>query len=295
METIKDFLDDLKSRVSNPLLSSFLISWLVSNWKISYGLIFYSTHDLFINNYTSHEELVRKNLDCWNSFFLPFLISIIYTFGFPFLREIIKYLHSRIVNYWESKTLEDTKENFISVQKYITIRENYHTLTKQVSEVINDESNNLKENTELKLKNIEFEKENTSLINERAEYIQKTNSEFLIGTWKINFIERLDYTHTTPIPRDDFFRINHLPNIQCGLYPMGMQIHFNSFAPYTTKYTLVLSVNFQKSINSDYHFLLFDKFNPEIGTVNTGFWHTGTSSRVTFQFTKLKNDISPDK
>lgn len=41
MDKISEILNSVKERVSNPLIFSFLASWLVYNWKIPVALIWF--------------------------------------------------------------------------------------------------------------------------------------------------------------------------------------------------------------------------------------------------------------
>lgn len=75
LESIKSYT---KSRINNPLILAYLISWVVFNWKFLLYMIF---SDLKIEERFHH---VDEYLDCW-SWCAPGLAMVFYTFGMDWI------------------------------------------------------------------------------------------------------------------------------------------------------------------------------------------------------------------
>jgi hypothetical protein len=51
IEKPNDLLKELKDRLSNPLIFSFIIAWLFFNWQITVGLLLYKNDQLIRDGY----------------------------------------------------------------------------------------------------------------------------------------------------------------------------------------------------------------------------------------------------
>ena len=94
-EKVKDVYENIKDRLSNPLIFSFLCSWLVLNWKIPVALIWYDKTQFSkcgCNTIFDFIELYWKNE---GTFLSPVLISLIYTIAIPFVKNGIRLIFKR--------------------------------------------------------------------------------------------------------------------------------------------------------------------------------------------------------
>ncbi len=162
METFKDFFTDLKNRAGNPLISSFVISWLVFNWKIPVALFFYNHKEVIFDGYLSYFDLITRNSVWYFTIVLPLTFAGLYTYFFPILKASIK-LH---IATWAAKNETDilnaTKGGRIPIDKYITLKEAYDLRVEQVSSNLDKETFYVQENAKLKVK----EEENSVEIQE---------------------------------------------------------------------------------------------------------------------------------
>lgn len=80
MDTLKDFISDIKERISNPFISSFIIAWIFRNYPIIITLIFYKQSDLNRDHYTSYIDVIQKNYSENHMLWFPLVVAITYTF-----------------------------------------------------------------------------------------------------------------------------------------------------------------------------------------------------------------------
>lgn len=141
----KNFIFD---RVSNPFIFSFIISWLISNYKIILA-VFTSTSESFIFEYKI--QLIHDYLELTHSLFLPLFVAVIYTFGYPYIDRVIsKFSLNRKLDIRNDKnsilkTQMRTEEEVNQIHQYYQKRE----------KILKDEIFNLRNetnDTQLKLK-----------------------------------------------------------------------------------------------------------------------------------------------
>jgi len=125
MDKVSEFFKELKNRFSNPLFFSFVIGWLVVNWKIVVGLLFYSNAQLQKDGYSSYFDLIFKTSNFEKTFFFPLLIAIGYTFFFPIIRNLIAMFNAWNHKVGNKKVLEISNEGKISVSKHKKLRHVY--------------------------------------------------------------------------------------------------------------------------------------------------------------------------
>jgi len=89
MEKVSDLFKELKDRINNPLVISFVISWVFLNWRIFVGLFFYKSNELGVDKYKSYIDLIEQNnVDHYHRA-TAILIAIIYTLFYPLIKQCI--------------------------------------------------------------------------------------------------------------------------------------------------------------------------------------------------------------
>jgi hypothetical protein len=198
MERLTDFLDDLKIRLRNPLVSSFVISWFLWNWNIWLGLIFLDKSSLIEAGYVNHLNFIQDNLSIKMGLFYPFLSAVTLTIVLPILRNLVEYYSALSMNWGDKICLKASKDGVISIDKYLEKKESINKLKMEITEIIQDEIN-LKQS----LQNEKYE--NTKLTNRIAEIEEEVrnldrtinnaiNEKSMRGRWQISppLFERYD-------------------------------------------------------------------------------------------------------
>ena len=190
MERITDFFKDVRDRLSNPLFSSFIISWLIINWKIPIALLFYSNQSLKIDGYDSYMNLIISNSSAWKYFGYPLMLAVGYTFLFPFIRNAILAFQTWIRTWGSDLNLKISKRGKISTERYIQLREKYNKLTRTLEDLLSQETSFVQENSELKIEKTKLTTQNSSLSADLLHWQTMTDSRILNGEWDYELISK---------------------------------------------------------------------------------------------------------
>ncbi|MCC6288189.1 MAG: hypothetical protein IT249_09920 [Chitinophagaceae bacterium] len=198
MEKIQDFFKHVGERLRNPFLFSYLITWLIANYKIIVGLFFYTSYGLKDDGYKSYFDLIDKTKNWWTCLWIPLIGAVLYTFIIPLLRIAIQLFYTWINQWQEKKTLKILGNGSISTKKYIILRENYKESEKRLQNIVDDDIKFMSERTKLHTQVQELtnslNKTNAQLIGvqEKASQLdiikRNTDVSFLHGTWNGAFI-----------------------------------------------------------------------------------------------------------
>lgn len=174
MEKLKDVFEELKNRTTSPFLVSFLISFLLYNWKIPVGL-FSSIETLKIDGFTSYIDLIEKTISKDHSIEYPIYSAIGYTLLYPFIKLIFT-----AAGTWAKKLSTDAniflaKSGKIPINKYLVLRESYLQKEKQLEDVLSVDNqyvkNNLKQAHEITELQNQVRKLNLDLQQQRNQYL----------------------------------------------------------------------------------------------------------------------------
>ncbi|OIR00144.1 hypothetical protein GALL_177900 [mine drainage metagenome] len=189
MEKISDFFKELKERLSNPFIYSFLISWLIFNWKIPIALIFYKSEDLLKDNYKSFISLIADQIHLQKSFVYPILAALLYTFAFPFFRNTIIAFNSWTKAWGSSWSMRLSKSGKISIEKYIELRNTYAKRTQLLERTLENESKFLQENEELKNRILQLTQEKNEYQANNQKWIDYSSYSILNGEWNFQTVD----------------------------------------------------------------------------------------------------------
>lgn len=172
-ENVSDFFKEIKERVSSPFFSSFVIAWLIINWRVPVALIF-TTHEVIKageDNY--YIQLINDKVDFMSGFAWPLLSSFVYCFGYPWLRNKIEEAQAYYRKVGGNRVLEISEGSNVPIQRLIEQRKKYIERSKELEDAIKREAEILQENVDLK--------------KQVTDYATKTgNLEGELGKWKIN-------------------------------------------------------------------------------------------------------------
>ncbi|MFC4261913.1 hypothetical protein ACFOWM_03420 [Ferruginibacter yonginensis] len=171
MDKITDFFKEIGNRLKSPFISSFIISWLIVNWRVTIGLIFYKFKELPFSNYTSYIDLIEKNFSNWKYLWTPLLLALAYTFLYPLFRIAILGFDALVTKWSGNLVLYFSEGAKVPMEKFTKQIEKTNNAYKQLDEIIANESEfkeeviNLKEQLHLKeneIKDLKIEMSNNS-------------------------------------------------------------------------------------------------------------------------------------
>jgi len=103
METIKEFFqniyDSSTERIKSPLVGSFIISFLIFNWRV-FAILFYSEWPVHCRI-----EWIEGNYCSWSNFLIPIGIALFYIIALPYINLVIDYLLGK----YSTKRAEEKK------------------------------------------------------------------------------------------------------------------------------------------------------------------------------------------
>lgn len=189
MTEFKDFLDQIKIRLTNPLIFSFLISWVIIHWQIFVGAFYLTTNDLSELGHINFLDFVKTSINWYNGFWYPLFSAIIYTGISPLIRIWIQLFNTWINKMGNERIRKVAQEGFIQYEMYDKILEEVQLQRKRNESLIteNIEFSNDIENKKQEL--IDKNSKVTLLQNEVNKSQNQYNSMFdstgLDGIWKV--------------------------------------------------------------------------------------------------------------
>lgn len=190
MNTIKDFLTELKDRLTNPLFGSFVISWLICNWPITVALLFYKSADLKADKYKSFFDLIDSRQSTCNMIIYPLIGALLYTFAFPYAKAAIKLFHAKITTDNETEILLATKDGSMPMAKFLRLKNQSDTQLENLKKLIESEGETLNRNAELQTELLLFKDSNQKHESDAHKFkaelsILKYRSQIdaIMGTW----------------------------------------------------------------------------------------------------------------
>jgi hypothetical protein len=184
-DKVSDFFKDIKERFSSPFFSSFVIAWLIINWKVPVALFWYDQGDLRRDGYISFIDLIRKNSTTNFFLWLPLISALLYTFGYPFLRNGILAFNAWIRKWGTELVISVSKESKIPMRAFLQLREKYYQQTKLLETVIGQENTFQSENATLRNKISEVEVEKNKFAIDIKTWMERNQISFLDGEWEL--------------------------------------------------------------------------------------------------------------
>ncbi|MCW3107288.1 MAG: hypothetical protein JWQ09_1794 [Segetibacter sp.] len=135
MDKISDFFKELKDRASNPFISSFIISWLIINYKVPVAWVFYNNEALKEFHKSNHIDFLTNSVTNLTGWILPLLAASLYTFAWPYAKAFIKKYHAKINAKTEDEILKITSTSSISLSAYFETSKKLVEREKQFSEI----------------------------------------------------------------------------------------------------------------------------------------------------------------
>jgi hypothetical protein len=184
---IGNVFDDLKERISSPFIFSFVLSFLVANWRILIGLIFLDRADLKARGIKDKLDFVYLNLSWYNAFFWPLGGALFYCFVYPWLRDIIKIEHAKRATK-TTKAINKVAINYpVPMSKYIAKTREVAGLNETLSKLITDESQTQNENIKLKVEKVSILNQITDLEKGLQNWYNFNSPDILNGNWDYSY------------------------------------------------------------------------------------------------------------
>jgi hypothetical protein len=183
MEAIKSIYFEIQERFRNPVISTFIISWLCWNWKITLLTIHFLTDSNSSVTIDEYFLKVQTYATAWQSIIHPVLTVFFYILIFPFIRNGVSYIQTRFERSKTELELSASKGSSVSIEKYMVLRNDYMLKLKELENVIAGESVQIKKNDELNTKINQLNYDLSLKIDENATLNKQLSSSLINGTW----------------------------------------------------------------------------------------------------------------
>ncbi len=186
MEKLSGIFDNIKDRISNPLIFSFIVSWIFINWRISVALLWYDSTKASFGS-TSLIDYIGSQINTYESFGLPFGFAILYTFSSPIVKNGITAFYT-LTNKWGDRwRLNISKGSKIPFEKYLTLHESLIKKALQLQDIIEKENVTAISLQETQNTLLDERQEHRKLLNEYSENKRVVDnlyrSNILDGIW----------------------------------------------------------------------------------------------------------------
>lgn len=110
----------LSERLKSPFFGSFVISWLICNWKILFVICFPDRYDL--DNQNLAEYIANHYMNWWLCIILPLICSIAYILILPKIEYYVSWYRGHEKGRRYDKLKEVSKEHFIPGNMYYDLQ-----------------------------------------------------------------------------------------------------------------------------------------------------------------------------
>lgn len=124
-ERFESLFDSVKERVSNPLIFSFIFSWLIYNWRVTLALFWFDKEDLKAKGFTNLIDFIVCTLTSNDTWYVPLSIAIVYTILMPILKMLLEWFNAFILKKTNTSLFKITGETPISLKELQELRIKY--------------------------------------------------------------------------------------------------------------------------------------------------------------------------
>lgn len=265
MEWLKNIFTPFYERIKSPLYSTFIISWLIVNWKVVFAIF---TSAKTINGCTKFHYL-----SCYLSFFhgqqifnlliFPLLITAAYIYIFPLIDDLIFEHVENQKNKRKENKLNILKKYKVAGERFVDLLNNYNIQKDKLAKL----ENNLSDRESEIIKNEELLKSYQDSSGKQSvytKYFRMVNlSEIFRDEWVLTRTRKGTRVHETEFFKttNDHYNIldeklNFITqiHIECTKYDFELQsLSFVKFDLNDIKNPKILKVQLQKNdIQKDY-------------------------------------------
>jgi hypothetical protein len=205
MDEFKDFFKELKERATSPFFGSFIISWCLINWPIIIA-IFFENNQKEKDRFTFVYDTIVKHDNFFSFFLSPFLCAVAYTFGYPYVRRLIKWHIATQTAKSDSAILNSTGIASVSLENYLIMKEAQEASQAKLSGLINDHQNVLVDQEKLRAE-LNDEKLNSLVLTQAKQSLQEIIDARLFFSKSSTYTGNYFYLEANATKTPKFWRI----------------------------------------------------------------------------------------
>lgn len=193
IDKVRDTVDEVSNRLKSPFFYSYLISWLLVNWKVSLYLLWPKKIFEPING--DGFEFIRSEITIL-SFLYPIGGAILYTLLAPLVRNAVNAFNVYMNKKGSEWVFKISKDASVSFDKYLKLRAALKNRTKALSDALNQEEDLFNQLEDVKTRLVQVESKNSELENRKTELEQNqremTDATFIDGLWKLTYTDEFN-------------------------------------------------------------------------------------------------------
>ena len=143
MKNLSEVFSNIKERISNPFIFSFICAWLIANWHIVFAILSYDEKPLDIAHINAFINYMNDKISNEHKLLTPIIAAIAYTILIPLMRAGIKIFYSWIDKSAENTILSLNKDGKVPMDKYIKLRAIFQERQEKLEKIIGEESNTI--------------------------------------------------------------------------------------------------------------------------------------------------------
>jgi hypothetical protein len=187
LEHLNSLFKNLRDRLSSPLIFSFILAWLIINWKITIGLVIYKMPELKADGYHSYMDMVNHNINTLNVIFLPLLIALAYVFIYPPVRNAVTAFQTWTTSWGPNWELKVSGASHIPIEKYIELKKHTDGQIEILANIIKQQNGALTENDRQKNEIEKLIEERNEVRKDLDTWKSVTDPTVLHGDWEQSF------------------------------------------------------------------------------------------------------------
>jgi len=215
MTILEEVKEEFKSRMSNPLIGSFLIAFLIFNWYTLLTLLFYKQSELHLDgNYKTYKDVIYSQINIWRNLAFPLIAALVYVIIMP-------YIKGKVQDYQEGVSIKFKNRITLHNRKLLNIAEENEQLAES-NRVLNITLNKKEDALVDSASNINKQTLKIQELESRIDRENKINTA-LIGLWLVK-IEDDDGTTIWNISNS--FIKQRYANIEREIYTISTFVGF---------------------------------------------------------------------
>lgn len=196
MDKLKEIFANIRDRITNPFVFSFLCSWLVSNWQITISLLWYDKIQIEKTGAHTIFDFISNKLNFQQGLLHPLFFATGYTLAMPVIKNLVSALHAWATKWGNKWNLSISKGGKIPFERYLKFRDDYDKQIKLIESIINKESENTEKYDLISTELLETRSKLNNISQERTEISNTLQQLFdvriLNGYWTNTFNDTLN-------------------------------------------------------------------------------------------------------
>lgn len=142
MNKVEEIYENIKERLTSPLIFSYVVAWIVINWKVVVALVWWDPKQFADGNIRTIFDFIEVNTTWKNSVEMPLRYAIIYTVGYPLIKVLISGWQTFLGTLEEKLNLRINRGHKVPLSRYLALRDEQIILNQRLVQIVEEDSEN---------------------------------------------------------------------------------------------------------------------------------------------------------